>query len=542
MKTIHSLAAVGSLCLSLVLSGAESSPKIGGGSVVGQVVGSSSGGPLGGAHLTLISAQIDASGASSTIVSTYSDKTGGFSFTEVPPGTYRLVGAHLRAITTDALGTMRGQPVPMIRITEGERVEAKLVLQEKLWIEGQVTLENGEPAAGAKVEAILLNRFNGLLMPTVMKETTADRRGHYDLDDLRPGQYVVSAVLRMPSVTSVAGNDPRPTAKGLSNGSRSLLEANPITLSTAPHGADIRLTASESLSIRGSITTATGVPALAHLIPADSTLRGLDAFLSSAADEQGMFAFENVEPGHYYLVGSVRTPDGSVKDFTLEELILNGRSISDRKIRPAATATVSVQLQKGANGLPPLRMHLTPTQQELLALDAIYQGVTNQDGKLLLPNVLPGKYRVTFEGQGAVAENVEVDGVSLKPGDTLRISAGQTLSIRARTATANSNVRGSVARPENSPIGGVVVLIPTEAERRSDGANFYTAEIDQKGAWEVTGVQPGKYTVVATTALAGQEYMDSQLIASLLPQGKEIDVEERTPGPVNVEGLSLRPR
>lgn len=509
--------------------------------MAGVVVGSSSGGPLGGAHLTLISAQLDESGASTTLLSTYSNQTGSFTFPNVPPGTYRLLGAHPKAITTDSLGTMRGQAVPLLRLAEGERVEAKLSLQEKLWIEGRVTLENGEPAAGAKVEAILLNRFNGLLMPTLLRETTADRRGNYDLDDLRPGQYVVRAVLRMPSVTNVPGHDPRPTATGLSNGARSLLEANPITLSNASQSADIRLTTSESYSIRGSMLPATGIPLQAHLVPADSTLRGLDAFPSLEPDEQGTFSFENVPSGRYYLVGAARTADGTMQAFSLEELILNGKSISERRIRPAATATVSVQIHKGSIGSP-LRVHLTPTQQELLTLDAIYQGITNQDGKLLLPNVLPGTYRVTFEGPGAVAESVEVDGVSLKAGDTLRLSAGQTVALRARTVAASSMVRGRVSRPDNSPLGGVVVLIPAEAERRSDGANFYTTEIDQNGAWEVTGVQAGKYTVVATATLAGQEYTDAQRVASLLAQGKEIDVEEKTKGTVNVEGLTLRPR
>ena len=546
MLLFHGSLIAGLFISCLAVNGAQAPQKALGAALSGQALGDPSGEPLRGAHLVLLPTGDDPSGQTLVIRETHSNQTGGFTFDNVAPGSYRLVAAHPKVISTDSLGTMRGRPVPLLRLSEGEQLNAKFRFQEKLHIDGRVTLENGEPAEEAKVEAILLNRVDGLLLPTLLRETVADRNGRYDLSDLRPGKYVVRATLRMPTVMRLAKTtfDPRPISVGFSNGSPGLLESSPIILTTASQSADIRLTSSNSLSIRGTIATSSGASAQAFLIPADATQRGLDAFETSA-DPQGTFDFENLAPGVYHLVGAVRTEDGAIKEFSLDEIHLGSRSIDDRKIRTVMTATISVSLRIGQNSSvgpkPPLRVFLTPTRQELLAAGATYQGATNTEGKLMIPHIVPGNYRISFEGTEAIADAVEVDGVPLKPGASVGIGAGQALVIRTQVSTARSKVSGRVLRPENSAIGGVVILMPAESDRRSDSANFHTAEMDQNGTFEFAGVPPGKYIVAATVALGAQQFMDPSLMTSLAQHGKEIEVGDPAKGAVSIDGVRLQP-
>lgn len=165
--------------------------RIGTASVSGRVVlGDTAATPVRRAVVTLMSAD----GADPR--STLTDDEGRFRVTGLPEGRYSLTAkkpAHL----TSAYGARRpGRPGTTIVVAAGAQVEGiEWALPKGAVIAGRVTLANGEPASNTTVMAVPehLSTVGGTL-PTTEIPFQTDDRGVFRIYGLSPGRYLLMAV------------------------------------------------------------------------------------------------------------------------------------------------------------------------------------------------------------------------------------------------------------------------------------------------------------------------------------------------------------
>jgi hypothetical protein len=245
----------------------------------------------------------------------FSDSAGGFQFKDLSPGNYRLSAERpeFQFVKDGKDSAMSGQPVVL---HDGEELRnVRLQLAPLGVIAGTVFAEDGEPAPGVVIAAVLVNEKNGGSTSQVAR-TTTDDLGSYRLHGLPPGRYCVRIGARGRATDAMddppeartffyphAQRQEQATVLNIREGSTltgidlTLPADRPIQDSTSQ-----TTSLGESATIRGVVrNAATGDPVpRVHL----TLLQGDDAQggnLDTTSDGAGNFSFRSIAPGQYQL-------------------------------------------------------------------------------------------------------------------------------------------------------------------------------------------------------------------------------------------------
>ena len=124
-------------------------------------------------------------------------------------------------------------------------------------------------------------------------------------------------------------------------------------------------------------------------------------------------------------------------------------------------------------------------------------GEVQKDGNLKMTGVAPGIYKVQVSG---LPEQYYVKRVVYGS----RVSNERELTVEAGVPPAKlevvvspnaATVDGTVQNAKLEPVGGAMVMLQTAKQKNDDAVA--TAVTDQNGKFEMHGVIPGKYVVIA---------------------------------------------
>jgi uncharacterized surface anchored protein len=146
-----------------------------------------------------------------------------------------------------------------------------------------------------------------------------------------------------------------------------------------------------------------------------------------------------------------------------------------------------------------------------------------EDGTFTLKNVFTGKYRVRLTGLPDNAyvkivksgsQEVDQDGADLSGGSgSLEIQVSQT----------GAQVEGTIIGADGKPLSGATaVLIP--ASGRESHYRSVTAEAD--GSFNIKGVVPGKYQLLAWEDLEQGAYLDPDFVKPYEPSAQDLVLED----------------
>src|SRR5215472_5212815 len=498
-------------------------------SIQGTVVAAGGGEALRGARLILtpigIGTRTQASVASA-------DGDGHFVISGVPPGRYNFqasktgyVPQGYRPDGNDGAQT----PLDLVAGQKLEKVQFKL--RRAAVILGRITDENGEPAAGVQVEALVsASRSTGLELPSLrgqwfpIKVVMTNDLGEYRIYGLPPGNYYVAAIdsgLGELAATMAAATIPGNQlavhggvfgSPGLANSSTihpavyhpGVTQRNQAQKIRVAAGEEMRidmaLPTQKTVTVSGRVLEPNGKPA-----PQTSVLiraQNLENMLSSmrtmgATDAQGDFEIKGVLPGTY-----VATANGSFegKDFWAEQALeVAAENVTGLRLQLSGGLQISGRIIVPAGSTPDIteaQVVLSPPQgSQQFGFAEI-----KEDRTFTASDLHPGTYTVMVNGlpEGWYASSADFGGENvlergLKIGEA---TVAHSLVVTLRSATAK--VEGTVLKGNDPVAGAMVRLVPERPSQYRPGLER-SAATDQRGHFVIADVVPGSYRAVAAS-------------------------------------------
>jgi Carboxypeptidase regulatory-like domain len=441
------------------------------------------------------------------------DASGSFRIAGVQPGEYRSRYEKPGFAEVDHPGF--GQPPLRVGTAGSNRADADLVPFATL--RGRVIDPDGKPAGHISIQL-------GYHDPV---ETDAD--GRFELTELRPGTYTLRASPKAGPTTRPA-KDRTQIIPTYYPSTTSLAEAERIRIRAGADlpGYEIHLRASPVYRVRGVVLDETGEPVrkanVRLLGPGEDTLLAGRSVTSSPAGivqsflnirgvrnleatqlsrEDGTFEFPSVRPGDWTLEAQLDPQhDGRNNIFVVSSAgvpaPVSDRDLENMELQFAPGFTLEMIADWGDQ--PPPAGSRMPNVTLIPSTPRLVEtlGGKPPDDVLRFEHLLPGRYRIVptpglppgFYPAAVMlgGRNVLRQEVELTPG---------TPPIRVVYKPNPGGIRGTVEQGE-----GATVLLWPEGAAIPDIVR--AAKADARGAFEVTNVPPGDYSVVAFDRVSDQ--------------------------------------
>ncbi len=439
-------------------------------------------------------------GGMKPLVETGTDFSGQYCFTGIVPGFYR-VSAEQAGFVKREYGARRWQERgTTLVVQKGEPVTANLELLPRGGIRGRVNDGDGDAVPGARVSALRIVYERGRRDLQRAAEAECDEGGEYKLANLAPGRYLVRAIPRLqPPPPTIPGRPPQP---GMAYGptfypaspdaaNATIVEVQPAIV---PDGVNVILRRAQLSRIRGRVMRY-GQPATGASVVLGELTAGAVSFRQEFAqkvnDADGTFDFRGIW-GTQYLV---QARDGSGSD-------LEGSLVVDASGRDVDFVNIYLGERSSINGVVTFPDAPTPMSRAYVEFEPVDsfllgspRGRVDAEGRFSIPRIGAGRYWVSVRGlpDSSYVRAVRVGSQELIPPVLEIRHSGRTrleIVISSRAAT----VTGRVTTPSGSASGGAPVCLIPEARNQ---LGFRAVYAQPDGAFAITGLAPGDYTLVA---------------------------------------------
>jgi hypothetical protein len=507
------------------------------GTVHGLVMQASTNEPVSGAHVSL---EPTTRGATITGVT---DERGRFSFSNVAPGRYRVFAEHTGLVKAEyGQRNPQGSGVVVV-VAPGQRLEGDGLifrLNRPSAIAGFISNPVGEVIAAATVEAYGVRYSPAGKRLHLIQTALTDDLGSYRLFGLNPGSYYVSASYgdhaSRPGRVVLTPNLSKPD-----DGYATLFYPNGVNPQTASilhviAGSDINsinigFADLPRVTIRGKTIAPDGTAGQAQLafLPANID-PGLDVDYPIHVDGAGNFRITSVLPGSYVILAHGRTIDGhevfsepidvgvAKEDVDLPTIpLFRGVEVSGRIttldgfVSPESLRGLHVVFTR-ADGKPAIKPN----------------GTTGNDATFQIHDVPIAEYDVSLS---PVPPGTYVSGVPIGPSgatsQTLRLlpaQRGGQADVRVALNLSRGVIDGMVTDRKGDPVSRAqIVCIPERTFRRRPDY-YLVSETDDTGHFEISGVPPFGYTVLAFERIEDGIYYDPEFIARFLARGELVSI------------------
>jgi hypothetical protein len=471
---------------------------------------------------------------------------GRYEFRDIPPGRYTLRVERSGYLALNYGQRRPGEQARPLEIAYKEVAEkVDFALPRMSVISGRVLDDLGEPIAGVTVWVLQTRYIQGRrqLVATGANATT-DITGRYRLLSLTPGDYAVMGTTRE---TWPHDSDPNQVfgyASTYFPGTSTAPQAQRVKLGVAQHasGIDFRLVAGRTSTVRGTATSASGLPLGGETVTMMREIGGPTMWMGSAVAVSstkvagdGSWTLSNIPPGEYRL--SVRAAARGNDPAQEGQVTVNVAGVDVEGLSLVAGAGGTVRGDVVTDDGSPLpagfdRMQVRPP--------------FNPNARIMISVLHPDNGQVqsdgSFEVQGVLSDTVlsigpltgewtlkalEVDGRDMAD-LPLPIEHGKTLSgVHVVLTSRPTTIRGALRDERHNPAEGTVIVFPDDSATWREGSRTIRAtRLDQRGLFTFKGLPAGDYFLVALDSAQEGQWYDPEFLEGLKGRAKRVAIAD----------------
>ena len=258
---------------------------------------------------------------------------------------------------------------------------------------------------------------------------------------------------------------------------------------------------------------------------------------------EGDFEIRGVVPGSYLLTAQWRPAD--IKYFAQTPLEVRDAHIDDAYLvlKPGVTLRVLAKKQ-GDDELDCARLFvsLVPAGDETLLSRHSEAQHLNTACESRLEDLKRGIYDVSLKGEleGFYVKSAWFEGVEVRD-YTLDLTRGSSSPVFELLLNPNGGtVAGRVVDTDGEPAAGALVILVPQPWNQRPSHLYKVAAADQRGAFILRGIAPGKYKVFGLegVALWAWESLDLPLLFG--SGGNSVEIQEGASVPIELEARSVR--
>lgn len=469
------------------------------------------------------------------------DGSGRFQVTGLPPASY-TVGATKDGFGHGAYGDTHGAAGKLLPLAAGEqKLDIVIRIVRPVAITGVVTDADGDPLMGAEVQLGREGWPRGKRELTPMNATRTNDRGEYRLVVPQPGRFYLSAAMREQRVPfGPSGEAALTYGRQFYGGGDDWRRAKPIVFQAGQEltGIDFRLPAERTGSIRGRITNMPPMPqpgpdgamppggwrhVMLHVFRDDGAAVRR-AFGGGVNPVDGTFQVPGLAPGKYVVIAMLL---GDKPLWAMHNFELQG-DIDGVELTLAPPVSLKGKVVTEGTGFAPmaqLAVELTAPMGRAVGQNML-RATPAADGSFAFDQVPPGVWDINVRpvpnggfiksmrlgDQDVLTEEMEI---GMRPPGPLQIV------VNSRGGIVSGQVEGESAKETRT----IVVLAPETKFRHV--MSFYRMTPAKEGKFEITGVTPGKYRVLAMEpASAGFDVRNPDFLDRFTEEAVAVEVAE----------------
>jgi hypothetical protein len=526
--------------------------------IVGQVVDAASTKPIRNASVRIVPVDGQRFGL---LVRT--DTQGRFAFSSLPAGRYSASAEAERFVSLEFGQKHFGEAGTPIQLGGGEEFRASFMLPRASALEGTVFDEFGDPAPNVIVRTARKQYVGGrhrlITLLSRRDPPPTDDQGHYRIQGLPPGEHYVVGLPRYAagvSGTEADLNDAVGFAPTYYPGTADSGAATPLTITPGVDAsAPFSLVPAKTVSVSGVIVDEAGEPVAGMLwLTTPDMLPRIDINLPRVAlARDGTFLLRHVPPGSYTMQGFAVPPSRS--DTPMPPTTFGWLPIS---VGDSDLTNVILQVRRGvalrgrvvlddASTPPPGREHVrvtaipvefdsAPITEIIMAGAPVDFGrsaatsppsETHADLSFEVKN-LSGMRRilVSVASPGWALKKITRNGIDIT--DTPQDFRTKGIDdVEVVLSSEVSRVTGGVSDDDGPLADYAVVVFPNDPTKWIDRSRFVVmARPNQQGRFEVRGLPPEDYLVIALPGVIGLEWQDPDFLQQLRSQATSFTLSD----------------
>lgn len=451
-------------------------------------------------------------------------------FHAVPTGQYRIPEIKASHFTFDAFSA------PLLTVTEvGTQVTLMVIPTGE--IQGTVLNEDGKPAIRAAVTAhhYIPSTIEAKLEWVQAGFAQTDSQGHYRIQDLAPGRYIVL-------VGTALGTDVPQLQRTYYPSTTDPAQA--LRFDIADGGivdrVDFRLRPAALFHARGRVL---GTRERAGTVLVQDCTTTQSSFVSFAnVTEDGTFDAAALRPGSYCVNFQERAAGKSALAFATAAVTIVDRDVDNVNLIAAPPQEIdgTITVEDGASFALPSAVSLLPIGP--FPAPPLNAKVDAKTGRFHLIGLFPSDYRIgMLAPAGSYVKSIRAGAADFSSGVFNPTRAAGNLTIQI--AAARASLTGRVNNGTDKPAARLTVTVFPE-NHRPDLTK--TMQTDERGQFAVNALAPGNYRVLAWESyellLARAPEFLSQFSGTSvkLTDGETLNVEVRMIPAQNVQDVKSR--